>query len=173
MALQIGHRQSVDIDLFGPIEATHEELTEALCQITTVTTLRNSPKIHLYLMDGIKVDLVDYRYQWLAPEMEEEGVRLASIEDIAAMKIAAVVGRGTRKDFIDIAALLERYSLEELLCFYEQKYPDASSFIALKSLAYFDDAESDPMPRMFTSARWPQVKTLIQSHLKQYTLGSR
>ena len=78
------------------------------------------------------------------------------------MKIAAVIGRGTKKDFIDIDMLLRSFSLQELLELYMQKYPDGSLFIAMKSLAYFEDAESDPMPFMFEETDWEDVKTRIR-----------
>ena len=83
------------------------------------------------------------------------------------MKIAAVIGRGTKKDFIDIDMLLRSFSLQELLELYMQKYPDGSLFIAMKSLAYFEDAESDPMPVMFEETNWEDVKTRIREAVIQ------
>ena len=83
------------------------------------------------------------------------------------MKIAAVIGRGTKKDFIDIDMLLRSLSLQELLELYMQKYPDGSLFIAMKSLAYFEDAESDPMPFMFEETDWEDVKTRIREAVIQ------
>lgn len=87
---------------------------------------------------------------------------LASIKDIAAMKITAIIGRGTKKDFIDIYFLLQQFSLSEILDLYLQKYPDGSLFIALKSLSFFDDAENDPMPIMFENISWGDVKQGIR-----------
>ena len=83
------------------------------------------------------------------------------------MKIAAVIGRGTKKDFIDIDMLLRSFSLQELLELYMQKYPDGSLFIAMKSPAYFEDAESDPMPVMFEETNWEDVKTRIREAVIQ------
>ena len=77
------------------------------------------------------------------------------------MKIAAIIGRGTKKDFIDLYFLLKQYSLKEILNLYLQKYPDGSLFIAMKSLSYFEDAEADPLPVMFEELSWPDVKALI------------
>ena len=84
--------------------------------------------------------------------VEDGGIRLASPRDIAAMKINAIEGRGTRKNFIDIFFLLQHYSLEELLGFYQQKYPEHSIFRALMSLTYFIDAEEQNMPTMYYKA---------------------
>ena len=91
-----------------------------------------------------------------------DGVTLAGIKDIAAMKIAAIVGRGTKKDFIDMHFLLKRFSLQEILDLYMQKYPDGSIFSAMKSLSYFEDAEPDPMPLMFEEVSWETVKQSIR-----------
>jgi hypothetical protein len=88
---------------------------------------------------------VNYKYPWLDNAVTEDGIVLAGIRDIAAMKIAAIIGRGTKKDFIDIAFLLQKFSLKEILDFYSLKYNDGSVFMALKSLAYFEDAESEIM----------------------------
>lgn len=65
--------------------------------------MKESPHIHIYLVDGIKVDIVNYRYQWLDKPVVDQGIRMAGIKDIAAMKVTAVIGRGTKKDFIDIS----------------------------------------------------------------------
>ena len=78
------------------------------------------------------------------------------------MKVAAIIGRGTKKDFIDMNRLLQIFSLKEILDMYMQKYPDGSLFIALKSLAYFEDAEADPMPFMFNETDWGVVKANIR-----------
>ena len=84
------------------------------------------------------------------------------------MKIAAVVGRGTKKDFIDLYFLLQHFSLHEILDFYMQKYPDGSMFIAMKSLSYFEDAEADPMPVMFDDVSWENVKVFIRQAIVSY-----
>ena len=117
--------------------------------------------IHIYLIDNVKVDIVNYKYQWLDEPLAEDGLLLAGMRDIAAMKVAAIVGRGTKKDFIDLYFLLKKYSLRQILDFYMEKYPDGSLFIALKSLCYFEDAEPDPMPYMFETDDWDTMKTCI------------
>jgi len=115
--------------------------------------------------DGIKVDIVNYRYQWLDKPVVDQGIRMAGIKDIAAMKVTAVIGRGTKKDFIDISFLLHHLSLNEILDFYSTKYDDGSVFMAMKSLVYFDDAEKEPMPDMLINKSWEQVKEYILSKI--------
>ena len=165
LALQLGHRKSIDLDFFGTIDCEAEYLRESIAGIASLTILKESPHIHIYIVDGIKVDIVNYKYPWLDDVVLEQGLRLASVSDIAAMKITAIIGRGTKKDFIDIAFLLHHFSLEEILHFYAAKYNDSSVFMAMKSLAYFDDAEADPMPDMFVTQSWQQVKAYILSKI--------
>lgn len=165
LALQLGHRKSIDLDFFGTVDCEAEYLRESIAGIASLTILKESPHIHIYIVDGIKVDIVNYKYPWLDDVVLEQGLRLASVSDIAAMKITAIIGRGTKKDFIDIAFLLHHFSLEEILHFYAAKYNDSSVFMAMKSLAYFDDAEADPMPDMFVNQSWQQVKAHILSKI--------
>ena len=165
LALQLGHRKSIDLDFFGTIDCEAEYLRESIAGIASLTILKESPHIHIYIVDGIKVDIVNYKYPWLDDVVLEQGLRLASVSDIAAMKITAIIGRGTKKYFIDIAFLLHHFSLEEILHFYAAKYNDSSVFMAMKSLAYFDDAEADPMPDMFVNQSWQQLKAYILSKI--------
>ena len=167
LALQLGHRKSIDLDLFGTMEADQLEIREALEDSHRISVVKESKNIHIYLVDGVKVDFVNYRYSWIDEAVIDSDITLASVKDIAAMKIAAVIGRGTKKDFIDIDMLLRSFSLQELLELYMQKYPDGSLFIAMKSLAYFEDAESDPMPVMFEETNWEDVKTRIREAVIQ------
>ena len=106
LALQLGHRKSVDLDFFGTITCEAEELISAIKTVASLIVLKESLHIHIYLVDGIKVDIVNYRYQWLDKPVVDQGIRMAGIKDIAAMKVTAVIGRGTKKDFIDISFLL-------------------------------------------------------------------
>lgn len=161
LALQIGHRKSVDLDFFGRIEAAPEELEDELRQFGDLQVRKNSGNIHLFVLNGIHIDVVNFPFPWQKDLVMAEGLRLAHVEDIAAMKITAVIGRGTKKDFVDIATLLETYSLKQILSFYEAKYPNASSFMALKSLSYFEDAEPQPMPYMFSSLSWNETKNRV------------
>ena len=77
------------------------------------------------------------------------------------MKLAAITGRGSRKDFIDLHFLLQEFNLREMLSFYSEKYIEGSTFLVLKSLTYFDDAETDPQPFMLKKADWKQIKRSI------------
>lgn len=98
-----------------------------------------------------------------------DGLILATPPDIAAMKVNAIEGRGSKKDFIDLYYLLQRYTLAEILDFYKQKYPEHSVFRALMSMSYFDDADMQPTPRMFTNVSWDEMKEYILAQVQQYS----
>lgn len=169
LALQIGHRVSVDIDLFGEMQIDRTDLLQQLSTAGKVIQLKESPNIHIFSIDGIKVDIVNYPYSWLSPSKTENNIRLAALEDICAMKLAAVTGRGSKKDFIDIYFLLQQFSLKEMLTLYNRKYADGSTFLVLKSLSYFEDAETDPCPFMLINTDWETVKNSIRTHLQKQT----
>ena len=83
------------------------------------------------------------------------------------MKVSAIINRGTKKDFIDLHFLMKEMSLNKILDLYDQKYPDGSRFIAIKSLTYFEDAESDPMPYMFCDITWEEIKVSIINEVRK------
>ena len=101
---------------------------------------------------------------------EESGIRLASVRDIAAMKINAVTNRGTRKDFVDVARLLVDHSLKEMFSWYRMKYPEANPALAVRSLAYFADAETMPMPRMLMPFDWEEAKERIRAAVRELVM---
>ncbi|MBN1552627.1 nucleotidyl transferase AbiEii/AbiGii toxin family protein [bacterium] len=168
MALQIGHGKSIDVDLFGTIKADEFTITQELKAVGRIKLLNKSENIKIYTVNDIKVDLVNYPYPWLSEINSENNLRLAGIDDIAAMKLSAITNRVTKKDFVDIFFLLQSFSLTQMLDLYSQKYQDGSEFLVLKSLAYFNDAESDEMPYMLQQVSWPDVKQKIRSALKEY-----
>jgi len=158
LALQIGHRKSIDLDLFGTVEADDISIVNSLKSFGNIQLIKKTPNILIYIVNGIKVDIVNYSYPWIDAACKEDQLRLAGKKDIAAMKLAAITGRGSRKDFVDLYFLLQEFSLREMLSFYNQKYHDGSSFLVLKSLTYFDDAELDPQLIMLKKADWNKVK---------------
>lgn len=176
LALQYGHRRSVDLDFFGETTENVDELTDALKEhIEQVVVGGHSKRIKAYFLNGVKVDIVNYSYAWIDAPVIEDGLRLASPKDIAAMKVNAVIGRGTKKDFIDIYYLLKHFSFSELLRLYLQKYQDGSEYRALLSMAYFGDADLQPMPFMFENMKWEDIKQRIKQEVEAYnqTLNSR
>ena len=170
LALQLGHRTSVDLDFFGRINADSEELRDILREVGRVEVASVSKNINIFWINGVKVDMVNYPYPWLDLPIVEDGVRLASLNDIAAMKVSAIVNRGTKKDFIDLYTLLLHFALDEILDMYSRKYSDGSLFIVMKSLTYFDDAETDPMPYVLNDTTWETVKDFLREVVRNSSI---
>ena len=169
LALQYGHRRSVDLDFFGHTTEDIDELTNMMHDCAGNVVLGNCTKrIKAYFLNNVKVDVVNYDYKWIDEPIVEDGLRLASPKDIAAMKVNAVMGRGTKKDFIDVYFLLQHYTFEELMQFYLQKYTDGSVYRALLSMSYFADADPQPMPYMFQQVDWNTVKEEIRHQIQVY-----
>lgn len=96
LALQIGHRISIDLDLFGTLEGTDKlEIAKTLSKLGTLQTIHSTSNINIYTLNNIKVDIVNYHYPWLKDSLEIDNIKLVSIEDIAAMKLSAISGRGS------------------------------------------------------------------------------
>jgi hypothetical protein len=169
LALQLGHRRSVDLDLFGTLQTDELTLSAQLAVFEKITWLKKSSNINIFSINEVKVDFVNYSYPWMEEVKVEDGLRLAGLKDIAAMKLAAVTGRGTKKDFIDIYFLLQQYPLKEMMNFYNKKYADGSDFLVLKSLTYFEDAEQEQEPVMLTNINWKTIKeTVLQKHSEYF-----
>ncbi len=169
LALQYGHRMSVDLDFFGQLPNDKEELIAIAKQVGEVVVFNKSNFILQMTINNVKVDFVDYsRYTWIDEPVRGDGFVLASDKDIAAMKVNAIMGRGTRKDFVDLFVLLQHYSLAEILNFYKQKYPEYSEYRALLSMTYFEDAEMQDMPKMFIDTPWDEMKKSITQGVKAY-----
>jgi hypothetical protein len=95
------------------------------------------------------------------------GIRLLDVEDIAAMKLDAITGRGDKKDFYDLYFLVQLYDLEKLLSFHKEKYPHQTTFHVVRSLSYFADAESQPDPAVFDKKlTWEKIKKTISEKIK-------
>lgn len=169
LALQYGHRQSIDLDFFGVLPEDKEELLEMMSRVGNMIVTNRTKMIVQAVINQVKVDFVDYsRYPWIDEPVQGDGFVLASDKDIAAMKVNAIIGRGTRKDFIDLFVLLQYYSLTEIMAFYKQKYPEFSEYRALLSMTYFEDAEMQDMPKMFIDTSWKEMKKAIIMAVEAY-----
>jgi predicted nucleotidyltransferase component of viral defense system len=167
LALYEGHRISVDIDLFGKSVLNEQTFTALLEKVGNTTLLNQSSKILIYSVNGIKVDFVDYQFDLIDPINIIDGIRIVSKKDIAAMKLNAILGRGSKKDFFDVVQLLKEFSFEQMLSFYKLKYPAGSEFMVLKSMLYFDDAENEPDPLCINILNWIDVKKIIRAEVEK------
>lgn len=170
LALQLGHRISVDLDVFGRWDYS-ADMTSQLVQIGRVEKQSGTPdgRMQFFFVDDVKVDCIAYdMYEWLEPPVEEDGIRLAGIKDIGAMKINAITNRGSRKDFVDLARLLDDFPLKDILSWYQSKYPQVNPALALRSLSYFVDAEAMPMPQMLIPLDWDVAVEKIRESVRNF-----
>ncbi|MEI6647254.1 MAG: nucleotidyl transferase AbiEii/AbiGii toxin family protein [bacterium] len=159
LALHLGHRCSIDLDFFGSWGETN--LQPELESCGTVIRTGGTHRMQFYEVNTIKVDFVTYTYAWVQEASIIDGVRLAHIEDIAAMKLEAITNRGSKKDFIDVAVLLEHFSLKQMLELYHRKYPMGLKLHVMRSLVYFEDAEGTDTPVMLKPLTWEAAKERI------------
>ncbi|WP_240625398.1 nucleotidyl transferase AbiEii/AbiGii toxin family protein [Spirosoma pollinicola] len=168
LALQFGHRLSVDLDLFTNQSFSEQELFDELLLNfpTTIKTDEARNTLSLFI-EGVKVDLLAHRYPLISPFIEEAGIRFWSIEDVIAMKLGAVSGRGAKKDFWDITELLNHFSLQQMLQFFTTKYANSDPGYVVRSLTYFEDADSQLDPITLNDIGWPEVKQRILQAVKE------
>ena len=158
LALTLGHRRSRDFDFFSRNLFDENLLLQKIKSPLSVTS-KASRTLHLNI-DGMKVTFLGYSYPLLFPVNEFNRVKVADVRDIACMKIDAISSRGAKRDFIDLYTVARKFGLADLLRLFDQKYADThyNRVHILKSLTYFDDAESDPMPDMANQVTWEMVK---------------
>ncbi len=168
LALIFGHRLSIDLDFFSTEPLDHEEILFSIKTIGKVEVVSKSTFINSFFINNIKVDFVSLPYEWIDDPILENPIKLASIKDIAAMKLAAITNRGSKKDFIDIALLIKEVGLDDMILCYKEKYPDGMKMMVLRSLVYFEDAESQPDPVMLVDYDWSRIKQLILNATRKY-----
>ena len=147
LALQLGHRNSIDIDLFTQNDFIVAEIEDALkgSHNFTATLARNNTV--LAVVDTVKTDFIKHDYPFIVAPISDDGITYLSKEDIAAMKLHAIIQSGKRlKDFIDIYFLLQHFSMEQMIGFFTKKYTYSNPLIALKAVTYFDDIDENIDP---------------------------
>ena len=175
LSLQLGHRLSIDLDLFSPSEdipSIRPALERALSAFDF--TLADSAWGNLvYLVRNVRVGFYGYGYDLVAPLVETPDARLASIEDIALMKLDALLARAARKDFYDLYFVCQIISLRQILELAPQKYPNTRDFEtqSVKRLTYFENAEQDPDPTLLQPISWEQVKGYFIAQAKEIGRG--
>lgn len=163
LALQLGHRNSIDIDLFSQKEFSTTFIIELLKQHFQLEVSLEKNNTLLTVINKIKVDFITHNYPYVLPPITEEGITFLSMEDIVALKLNAISHSGKRmKDFIDIYFLLERFSVKEMLDFFCIKYRFINPMIALKALNYFEniDEDIDP-PKLLKPISMKEIKKRI------------
>lgn len=163
-ALQLGHRVSLDLDFFTEKEFDTEIVLRQLEQLPGFKLDESAKWTILGSFPKVKFSYFYSRYPLIKKTTQFSQINLASLEDIAAMKIAAICDRGSKRDFIDLYFLAKKFSLEQIFKFYDQKYTKLSNniFHIVRSLDYFIDADPQESPKMLISVSWEEVKACFQ-----------
>ena len=173
LALYMGHRRSIDIDLFTKKpydEKTIERYLSGKYGFNVDVSFKNSL---IGYINNIKVDLITLDYPDVEdPLVTEDGIRINSIKDIAAMKLSAIADAGTRlKDFIDVAYLSTKLSLSDMLTAYEKKYNSPGILRPIRGLTFFEDIDfTIPVGMMhgsFTKGDWKKIEKRLQDMVKR------
>jgi predicted nucleotidyltransferase component of viral defense system len=170
LALQMGHRISVDLDFFGNKEFSPDEIVDLLQDLKPLTMISQRKNILILNVQNVKVDFVNYRYPLIADLIREGSIRLHAPEDIAAMMLAAIAGRGRKRDFYDIHFLFSLFTLRQMMDYYNRKFEDGSEMMVARSLTFFEDADLDEMPNLVGElVPWPNVRhRILQEVRSQY-----
>ncbi len=176
LALQLGHRISVDIDLFSEIDFETNDILTELRKNLELQVIMQKEKNSLILNarlkntnnEFVKIDFVKYTYPLLKELKHEDGIRLLSVEDIIPMKLSAIANGGAKKDFFDIYELMKTFSLSDMFTLFSKKYPDITHFHIIKSLTYFEDAEVEFDPIMLNETDWETVKQTIEDNVNRF-----
>jgi len=169
LALQLGHRESIDLDLFTYKPFETEDIIEYLQKhFELQIEMKKERNTIKGIIEDVKIDMIAHIYPLLKDPIIEEGIRMYSLPDIVAMKLGAISNNGTRlKDFVDITYLSTKMSLNEMLMCYAAKYP-TSPIHALKSLAYFDDIDFSTSISLCNGKKfsWKKIEQHIRDMIK-------
>lgn len=172
LSLRYGHRFSADLDLFSTVNFSPADIIPVLEKEFKGFAYRNfNNPIGLFgYIDEVKVDFVKYHYHPLINDvLTEDGIRFFSTADIIAMKVNAIMKRAVKKDFWDVAELLQHYKVEDFISFYEKKYPGQRLLISVpETIIYFDEAEESVDPVSLKGQTWESVKRFISQKVSDF-----
>ncbi len=166
LALQLGHRDSVDFDFFCANPFDTADLLHALESLlaghTITRTQEERNTLSILIDSGVRASFMTYPYPLVAPHVETEYFPLASMKDIGCMKLGAIVSRATYKDYVDLYYILHHMPLATLLEHLSMKLPDLDSMLAQKSLVYFDDLTDEQIRYVGT----PVLRETVENGLR-------
>lgn len=164
-ALQLGHRISIDLDLFTKNDINLDDTQNYLKENYNFEKLFHSKNTIKGNINNVFVDFIKYDYPFIKPLVEEDNVRLLSLEDITCMKLSAITDNGSRlKDFVDIAYLSTKFSLNQMLYFYKEKYKEDNLLTPIKALLYQEDIDFNNEPVQLFNAKfsWEKISKRIK-----------
>lgn len=176
LALQIGHRTSIDFDFFTEKNFDTEELYEHIHEVLgeAVRTQESQNTLAVVVQDDVRVSFMKYRYPLLDSCIDTENLRLASLPDIGCMKLSAIVSRSELKDYVDLFFILKQLSLAALLIKLAEKIPSLDQNLVLKALVSFDDIQMEPIDFIKgNETSIGEIKRSIVKNVKGVPIGMR
>ncbi|MBI2634922.1 nucleotidyl transferase AbiEii/AbiGii toxin family protein [Candidatus Peregrinibacteria bacterium] len=178
LALQLGCRDSIDFDFFTEKSFDTGKLFERARWIFSknkILKIQEEKNTLTILVDEkIKISFFAYNYRLLEKPVVEENLRIASITDIACMKLSAIVSRATNKDYVDIFFILQRKKLAEIMGKLQKKFPEIDPNLVLKSLTYFQDIVKEPIKfRNNNNVPFKKIEKLLKEKVKNYVLREK
>ena len=172
LALQVGHRISIDFDFFTEKEfneMSRRELINKLKNLGSCELIENKEDTLHVRLNGVMLSFFHYPYKLLKPTIMWHKIQLAQLEDIAPMKLNAIIGRGSKKDFIDLFIISKSISLKKIFDLCTKKFPNYPSFYlqAARALVFFKDADREPLPTMLINLDWPEIKKYFETETKK------
>ena len=173
LALQLGHRESEDLDFFTKNKFNSDLVLQGLRQIDKLKNTEIEVGTVNAFLEGVQLQFLYYPYRLLQVTVDFDGIVLSSVIDIACTKLLTISSRGNKKDFIDLFFILKQYSLRDLFEKTVEKYQgiEYSQTHILKSLVYFEEADKQPMPRIHRKISWEGIKKTIISQVKNLDLS--
>jgi hypothetical protein len=172
IALQKGHRKSIDLDFFTNTPFDRSVIFHLInSRFGNAQLLFEQNQTMMFLINGIKTDFILYPFQWQYPLIETDGVRLTGIEDLIHMKLQAVSNRFAKKDFWDLERLLEEFSLEQMIFIFQKKLPSIDTGFIIQSLTNFETADMEQDPVSLDSKSWEEIKSTLTKKVKDYLNG--
>ena len=172
LSLLYGHRMSEDLDIFSAASFENTDVIDELKESfgTRFLVEEKPPRFGIFcFIDNVKVDIIRHPHPIIRPMVVKDAVRMFSVEDIIAMKVQAVLGRGKKKDFWDIAELLHHFTVDDFIKIHAEKYSTQNLLITVpQAITYFSDAEESEDPVSHKKQSWESVKKFISKKVSEY-----
>lgn len=172
LSLLYGHRKSVDLDLFSNEKFDNEVVIKGLTKKfgQAFDNRTSTPQFGIFcFIEKVKIDLIRHPHPLIRKAQDADSIRMFSAEDIIAMKVQAVLQRGRKKDFWDIAELLNHFSVNDFIAFHKEKYHTQNLMITVpQAISYFADAEDDEDPISLKKQTWKSVQQSINAKVRDF-----
>lgn len=170
LALQLGHRTSVDFDFYAPKKFDEMRFeTDLVQQLNGFKVTQRSSGTLIGQVQRVDLSFFYYPYPLLEPLIATESLNLVSVADLAAMKLIAISQRGVRRDFLDLYVIAKDRGLSSVFDWTREKFPQFDPYVCLKALTYFEDADRDESGRgmqLKEDIAWPKIKVFFEQQAK-------